>query len=389
MNILVDEFNNSMYYRKDPGGMIVGHNVEMLISQFKIEGDFVSGQAYGSGHINDTYLVIMQTTQEDKYILQRVNHNVFKQPEQLMENVRRVTEHIRSKVLAEGGDVNRQCLNLFPTKSGKCFFCDSDGNHWRVYQCIHDAVGYDIVDKEEIAYEGGRAFGQFQTWLVDLPGGPLFETIPHFNDPEFLLERFFEVLKEDKAGRSASIVKEIEFVKQRAYEMQKLVRMGREGSLPIRITHNDTKLNNVLIDIHTNKATCVIDLDTVMPGFALNDYGDSIRTGTNTGAEDDADLSKVGIDMALFEAYTQGYLEYAKAFLTETEKNLLAFSGKLYPFIIGLRFITDYLDGDNYFKIHHEHHNLQRARAQFKLLSDMENKFDLMNETVERIYNSI
>lgn len=369
--------------------MVVKHDVKALISQFQLEGSFVEAIPYGSGHINDTYLVMMKNRVHRKYILQRINHYVFKNPEGLMENVRRVTEHIRTKVEAEGGDVDRQSLKLFPAVNGECFHVDADGNYWRLYQCVTDAIGYDIVDEPEIAYQGGRAFGQFQTWLVDLPGGPLFETIPKFNHPEFLIERFNQVLNTDAPGRAGKVSELVDFVLDRADEMQKLVRMGREGTLPTRITHNDTKINNVLLDIHTKKAVCVIDLDTVMPGFALNDYGDSIRTATNTGAEDDADLSKVGIDMNMFEAYTKGYLTYAKAFLTDAERENLAFSGKLYPYLIGLRFITDYLDGDNYFKIHHEHHNLQRAKAQFQLLRDMEMKYNLMNETVERIYTSL
>jgi len=365
------------------------HNVEELMSQFKVDGIYSDAQIYGSGHINDTYMVIMESKREEKYILQRVNHNVFKNPKMLMDNVRRVTEHISSKVIAEGGDPMRQSLKLYPSLDDKPYYCDKDGNYWRVYQCIHDAIGYDLVDKPEIAYQGGRAFGQFQTWLVDLPGEPLFETIPNFNNPTTILAHFDELVKSDPKNRVSLVSDEIEFVKERAYEMQRLVRMGAAGELPYRITHNDTKVNNVLIDIHTNKAVCVIDLDTVMTGFALNDYGDSIRTATNTGAEDDPDLSKIGISMELFEAYTKGYLEYAKAFLTDNELANLAFSGKLYPFIIGVRFLNDYLEGDVYFKIHHEHHNIQRARAQFKLLTDMESKFDLMNETVMRIYNSI
>ena len=372
------------------GGSFLKYNIELIFSNFKISGKFIEGQVYGNGHINDTYLIVVKNGNlKEKYILQRINHFVFKNPAMLMDNVKRVTDHIIKKIILAGGDPSQQTLNIQLTNNNNPFYIDTDGNYWRVFQFIHDAIGYDIIDNPEIAYQGGRAFGQFQSWLVDLPGEPLFETIPNFNNPTHLLKKFDEILKADVKKRASSVSDQIKFIKSKADEMQKLVRMGENGELPFRITHNDTKINNVLIDMHTNKAVCVIDLDTVMTGFSLNDFGDSIRTATNTGAEDDIDLSKVGIDLELFEAYTKGYLEYAKEFLTQNELDNLAFSGKLYPYIIGLRFLSDYLDGDNYFKIEHSEHNLQRAKAQFKLMSDMEINFDKMKDIVNKIYNSL
>lgn len=362
-------------------------DLKAIIKNFQLEGNCQECISYGNGHINDTYLATMDNGV--RYILQRINHFVFKKPLELMDNVKRVTEHITKKVELAGGDPNRESLQLFKTLDGEICYIDPEGNHWRVYLFIIDAIGYDLIDNPKIAFQGGLAYGQFQTLLVDLSGGSLFETIPNFNHPPHLLDRFNEVLKKDAFNRAKDVSDAVEFVLSRAYEMQKLVRMGKDGTLPFRITHNDTKINNVLIDTKTNIATCVIDLDTVMSGFALNDYGDSIRTGANKASEDEIDLSKVGIDMEMFTLYTTGYLTKAKAFLTENEKNNMAFSVKLYPYLIGLRFITDYLEGDVYFKIHRDHHNLQRAKSQFQLVSNIESKFDLLVETIEKIYNSI
>ncbi len=357
--------------------------IQQICDQFQIDGTFSKGYPYGSGHINDTYKV--ETVEIDKfdYILQRVNHHVFKDVPGLMENVERVTSHIRKKMEGiEGTNPDREVLTVIPTNDGQPYHKDQEGNFWRMYIFIWDNKSYDLVDSPEKAYQGGRMFGTFQALLADLPGKPLNETIVNFHNIEWRLETFEETLEKDPKGRAKDIPEEIKFVRDRAEEMKTILNLGREGKIPLRITHNDTKFNNVLLD-QDDKGLCVIDLDTVMPGYVHYDFGDSIRTSTNTAAEDEADLSKVEMDINLFEGYAKGFLEQTKDTLNEVEIDHLAFSGKLFPYIIGLRFLTDFVDGDNYFKIHHEGHNLQRARAQFKLLQSMERQYGEMKAIIE------
>ncbi len=363
------------------------YDLEAVFSQFETEGRFKDAAPYGSGHINDTFLVTM--IDGTNYILQRINHYVFKKPLELMDNVKRVTQHVALKVVEAGGNPMRESLILYKTKNGDFAYMDPDNNCWRVYQFVTGAEGYDQITSPEIAFQGGFAYGKFQAMLADIPGGPMNETILNFNNPTYLLSRFEEVLKADTKGRASLVEEQIQFVQSRAQEMQKMINMLKSGELPLRITHNDTKINNVLIDTETNKAVCVIDLDTVMSGCALNDFGDSIRTGAALAAEDEEDLTKVGVNFELFEAFTRGYLTSAKSFLTENEKNMMAFSAKLYPYIIGLRFITDYLEGDVYFKIHKEDHNLYRAKAQFALCKNMEDNFDKLTSIVNKTYDCV
>ncbi len=353
-----------------------------IVSQFQIDGTYLAGAPYGSGHINDTFKIDTAEANQFDYILQRVNHHVFKDVPGLMENVERVTSHIRQKMNAiAGSNPDREVLTVIPTKEGAAYHKDGDGNFWRMYIFIWDNVSYDQVDSPEKAFEGGRMFGKFQSMLADLPGKPLNETIPNFHNIAWRLDTFEDTLKRDPAGRASKVKDEIDFVMKRADEMKTILRLGESGQIPLRITHNDTKFNNVLLN-QEDKGLCVIDLDTVMPGYVHYDFGDSIRTSTNTGAEDDPDLDKVEMDINLFEGYAKGFLQETKTTLNTTEIDHLAFSGKLFPYIIGLRFLTDYVDGDNYFKTHHEHHNLQRARAQFKLLTSMERQYDKMKEIV-------
>lgn len=360
-------------------------DLKNIFNQFQYNGTFLKAYSYGSGHINDTYKV--ETIEDDKfdYILQRVNHNVFKDVPGLMENVERVTSHIRSKLESiAGSNPDREVLTVIPTNENKSYHKDADGNFWRMYIFIWDNRSYDQVDSPEKAYEGGSMFGKFQAMLADLPGKPLNETIPNFHNIEWRLDTFESILDKNPAGRASEIAEEVKFVRDRAEEMKIILNLGREGLIPQRITHNDTKFNNVLLD-QNDKGLCVIDLDTVMPGYVHYDFGDSIRTSTNTAAEDEADLSKVEMDIHLFEAYARGFLEQTKDTLNELEIDHLALAGKLFPYIIGLRFLTDHVDGDNYFKIHHEGHNLQRARAQFKLLQSMERQYEEMKGIVERL----
>lgn len=360
------------------------YDLKALVSNFKIRGSYESGAPYGSGHINDTFLIKTSEKEMPDYILQRVNHNVFKNVPALMENVNRVTIHIRKKLLEiPGSDPEREGLTLINTIDNRIYYRDKEDNFWRIYIFISNNKSYDIVDSPAKAYEGGKAFGKFQAMMADLPGDPLHDTIPDFHNIKKRLETFFNTLKNDPEKRAYQVKDEVEFIKIRAKEMQRILKMGNDGKIPLRITHNDTKFNNVLLD-QNDKELCVIDLDTCMPGYVHYDFGDSIRTTTNTGAEDEKDLSRVNMDINLFDAYTKGFLEKTRKLLKQDEINNLAFAGKLFPFIIGLRFLTDYIDGDHYFKIHHEHHNLQRARAQFKLLQSMEQQYKEMKAIVNK-----
>ncbi|HZL76251.1 MAG TPA: aminoglycoside phosphotransferase family protein [Bacteroidales bacterium] len=350
---------------------------------FCAEGTFLRGEPFGSGHIHDTFRVETSENDKDDYILQRLNNRIFKNIPELQENIERVTVHLRNKLSAiPGSDLKRECLRLIPSKEGKSWMTDKQGKYWRMYIFIADHRSYNIVDTPGKAYEGGKAIGRFQAMLADLPGEPLHETIPFFHDIEKRLEAFQNVIKADPAGRVSSIGSEIASVLRRADEMKIILRLGREGRIPRRITHNDTKFNNILLDSN-NKALCVIDLDTVMPGYIHYDFGDAIRTVANTAAEDEKNLSKIKMDIELFEAYSKGYLSETCNTLNNTEKEYLAFAPRLITYTIATRFLTDYIDGDNYFKISHEHHNLDRARAQIKLVECMEDKYEAMKKIID------
>jgi hypothetical protein len=363
----------------------MSYDTKYIFSNFRVSGTFKTGEPYGSGHINDTFRVLTSETDKPDYILQRINHHIFKNVPKLQDNILRVTSHIRKKLeQTPGANPDRETLTLIPALDGKPYFKDQEGNFWRIYIFIDKNRSYDRVESPAQAYEGGKAFGRFQYLISDLEGDPLHETIPNFHNMDMRLKTFFETVKNDPANRVSQAGPEIKFVEERAEVMTRILRLGEEKKIPERITHNDTKFNNVLLD-ENDKRLCVIDLDTVMPGYIHYDFGDSIRTTTNTGNEDEKDLSKVEMDIRLFEAYSKGFLEETKSFLTPVEIDNLAFSGKMMTFIIGLRFITDYLDGDHYFKIHHEHHNLQRAKAQFKLVASMERQFEDMQKIIEEL----
>lgn len=341
-------------------------NVKPIFEQFDVAGEFISGEPYGSGHINDTYLVSTTPPAEKNYILQRVNHLIFKNVPKLMENIVRVTEHIRQKITEEGGDPDRQTLTVMRTKDGGPFYVDPDGNFWRMYIFIDKNKSYDIVESAQQAFEGGKAFGQFQKYLSDLPGGPLFETIPDFHNIDSRMKLFEAAKSADTHDRVKEVQSEIDFVMNSLEDMRVVLKLGQAGKIPLRVTHNDTKFNNVLLD-ESDHGLCVIDLDTVMPGYIHYDFSDTIRTATNTAAEDEADLGKIDMNVELFEAYVKGFIGEVGEKLNDAEWTSLPLAAKLLPFTIGLRFLTDYLDGDNYFKTHFEGHNLQRARAQFEL----------------------
>ncbi|MFY0650590.1 MAG: aminoglycoside phosphotransferase family protein [Cyclobacteriaceae bacterium] len=359
-------------------------DVTGVLRQFQIEGTVERHYPFGSGHINDTYRVETKEVNSLNYLLQRVNHNIFKNVPKLIENIDRVTSHLRRKLhQVPGADPDREVLTLIPTYQGAKFVQDEEGNYYRLYIFIEDHNAYDIVETVHQAQEAGKMFGRFQNFLSDIPGGPLYETIPDFHNIESRLDKLFEAVKVDKVGRVKKVKELLKFVEERADEMKILLNLYRDGDIPERVTHNDTKFNNVLLDKQDN-GLCVIDLDTIMPGIAHYDFGDSIRTGTNTAAEDEPDLYKVNMNIDLYEGYTRGYLEEMRS-LTDLEIQFLPLGAKLLPYMIGTRFLTDYLDGDNYFKIHREGHNLQRAKAQYKLLSSMEEQYARMQDIVSQV----
>ncbi|MGI6069823.1 MAG: phosphotransferase enzyme family protein [Blautia sp.] len=349
-----------------------------------MEGDLIDLIPFGSGHINDTFCVTMKEAGKRRYILQRMNKEVFKNPDQLMENIIGVTQWLRKKIVEQGGDPERETLNLVPDREGRMYHVDEDGDYWRVYLFVENTTSYDKVEKPEDFYESAVSFGNFQGLLADYPAETLHETIPDFHNTVDRFAKFQSALKADVCGRAAQVEDEIRFVLDREAFSHELMDKLAAGVLPLRVTHNDTKLNNILIDNATGRGICVIDLDTVMPGLAVNDFGDSIRFGANTGEEDEQDLSKVSCDLSLFERYTKGFIEGCAGKLTEEELDCLPTGAMMMTFECGMRFLTDYLEGDHYFKIHREGHNLDRARSQFALLADMERKLPQMKNIVEK-----
>jgi hypothetical protein len=354
-----------------------------VYGQFKAPGSFLRGAPFGNGHIHDTFLV--ETSGRDNYILQRLNNRIFKNIPQLQSNIERVTVHLRNKISQrKGSDVKRECLTLIPANDGKTWITDRSGDYWRMYIFIRDHRSYDIVDTPGKAFEGGKAIGRFQAMLADLGGEPLYETIPWFHDIGRRLATFENTVSSDPAGRVGDTQTDILDVLSRAEKMKIILKLGAEGKIPLRITHNDTKFNNILLD-ENDKALCVIDLDTVMPGYVHYDFGDAIRTGANSAAEDEPDLSKIKMNISLFEAYAGGYLQETRNTLNPVEKEWLAFAPQLITYTIAVRFLTDYIDGDHYFKIHNEHHNLTRARAQLRLVKSMEDQYDEMRKIIEKL----
>lgn len=361
-------------------------DLEKIFGCFRAEGEFLSGHSFGPGHIHDTYRICTAGKESDDYILQRLNTNVFRDIPRLQENMERVTAHLRQKISEiPGSDVKRECLTLMPADdTGKSFHVDENGNFWRMFIFISDHRSYERVDSYDRAFEGGRIIGRFQSMLADMPGEPLHETIPDFHNIARRLETFHRVIEKDPAGRVTSVIREIEEIVSREEEMKVIIRLGEEGKIPLRITHNDTKFNNILFD-ENDRALLIIDLDTVMPGYVHYDFGDAIRTATNRADEDSEDLSSVSMDIDIYRAYAEGYLKAARETLNETEIGHLAFSPKLLTYIMATRFLTDYIDGDNYYKIRYPQHNLQRNRVQIALLKDMEAQYEKMVQIIKNI----
>ena len=360
----------------------MNYDLKEIFGFFTPEGTFLSGEPYGSGHIHDTFRVETRESDKDDYILQRLNNKIFKDIPALQQNIERVTVHLRNKLLQiPGSNIKRECLILIPARDGKSWIIDKDGNYWRMYIFISNHRSYNIVDSDDKAFEGGKAIGRFQAMLSDMPGEPLNETIPRFHDIANRLEILERTIKANPMGRVETVKWEIDQYLRRGEEMKTILKLGNEGKIPLRITHNDTKFNNILLD-ENDKALCVIDLDTVMPGYVHYDFGDAIRTVTNTAAEDEKDLTRIRMDINLFRAYARGYLSETGSTLNPVEKEYLAFAPKLITYTIGVRFLTDFIDGDNYFKIHHEFHNLQRTRAQLKLVMSMEEQYEDMQKII-------
>lgn len=358
-----------------------------ILSSFDFKGELLGFEQFGSGHINTTYLAkYSEDGAQVSYVVQKVNTNVFKNIDDLMGNVFAVTSFLRDKIKANGGDPCRETLNFMKTVTGDLYYKADDGSCYRAYRFVDNSKCCDSVSSAEIFEKSGLAFGRFQKYLSDFPATTLKETIPNFHNTIWRFENeFLPAVQADKAGRAAQCRGEIDFVINRREDCAHLTDLIDKGEIPIRVTHNDTKLNNVLFDNDSDEAICVIDLDTVMPGLALYDFGDSIRFGANTCAEDEKDTSKVAIDLDYFAAYAKGFLKEAGESFTQTEKDNLAFSAKLMTLECGMRFLTDYLNGDTYFRTAYPEHNLVRAKDQFALVADMEKHFDEMENIIKTL----
>lgn len=361
-------------------------DLKHILNNFDFKGELIECEPFGSGHINSTYLVKYNDNGKmSSYIVQKVNTNVFKNIDDLMSNVFAVTSFLREKIEKNNGDPYRETLNYMKTLEGDLYYRDGE-ECYRAYRFVDNSKCCDSVESSEVFEKSGIAFGRFQKYLSDFPAETLKETIPDFHNTIWRFENeFLPAVKADKAGRAAECAKEIEFILDRKGDCTKLTDLMAKGEIPVRVTHNDTKLNNVLFDNDSDEAICVIDLDTVMPGLALYDFGDSIRFGANTCAEDEKDNGRVSINLDYFEAYARGFLSEAGDSLTKAEKDNLAFSAKLMTFECGMRFLTDYLNGDTYFKIAYPEHNLVRAKCQLALVADIEKHMLEMENIINQL----
>lgn len=373
------------YIRKTYGHKGKEMNVEKIIDHFQIKGPVTSIEPFGGGHINDTYFVKCENSGGPDYLLQKVNTYVFRDIVGLMNNMDMVTTHLRKK-LAERNvkDIENRSLKLYPLADGRLYFEDEENQCWRVFNFVDDHKVYDGAPNPEIAYEGARMFGQFLNDLSDLDPSGVVDTIPNFHNIKFRLNNLEKAISENPKGRVSQVMAEINYVRSRYEIMSVIQNLGEKGLITPRIVHNDTKINNVLFD-HQNKGLCVIDLDTIMPGFVHYDVGDGVRTCANTGTEDDADLKNISYDLEMFEAFTSGYIESVSSILNEVERSTLANAALLFPFIMGVRFLTDYIAGDVYYKINYEEHNLVRAKAQLKLAADGESKIKELERIVKKV----
>lgn len=363
------------------GCNLMSNNITEVVNAFAFEGELMDFVPYGSGHINDTFRLDFP---EHKYILQRINTDIFTKPYELMENVELVTSYLKEEIIKAGGNPARETLNVIFTKDGKNIFKDSKGDYWRAYDYVGDTISYDLVEDPKDFYQSGVGFGTFQYQLRDFPIEKLNYTIENFHHTPSRFKTFVNAVEKDGVGRLAGVKDEVEAILAQEDFTSTLWDLHEAGKLPLKVTHNDTKLNNVLIDNATGKAMCVVDLDTVMPGFSADDFGDSIRFGASTALEDEKDLSKVSFDLDLFDVYTKGFLEGARGSLTDLEIEMFPVGAKMLTLETAIRFLTDYLEGDTYFKTAYDDHNLVRARTQLKLVAEMDEKWDAMNDIVKK-----
>lgn len=367
------------------------HNLADIVKAFEIDGRLENTVPYGTGHINDTFLIeCRKDDQTNRFVLQRINRSIFTEPQKLMDNILRVTSHIRTKLQNEGvTDIDRRVLTVIPTHDGCGCHQDEEDCYWRMYRQIERVRSWDYLNSPNQAYEAASMFGQFQRSLTDLPNPKLNETIPDFHNTPKRLRDFLGTLDKDPRNRANQAKDEIHFVIKHSQICDGLLELVQKSLIPERTTHNDTKINNILFDIGTGKGICVIDLDTVMPGLSLYDFGDMVRTATCQAAEDEKDLSKIWLDMALFEQIARGYAQETAIFLTDAEKQNLVFAGKLITFEQMIRFLGDYINGDVYYKIHRPEHNLDRARTQMKLVQLIESQEGKMMQITEAIWKEM
>ncbi len=339
---------------------------------FKLEGEIIDSVPFGSGHINDTFKITTNSLQNNLYLLQRINHHIFQDVEGLMNNIESVCKHLKEKLAHLGEkEVLKRTMTIVPTYDNKNYYQNENGDYWRVFHLIPETRSYDILETQEQAYSGGMAFGQFQKQLSDLDPKTIVEILPNFHNIEFRLSNLRDAIEKNPAKRVDKIQDLLDYFFEREEKMRTVLELGRSNKLPLRITHNDTKFNNVLLDKDDN-VQCVIDLDTVMPGYVAYDFGDAIRTIINSAAEDEADVSKIVLNIPLFQSFTAGYLSEAKEFLTDAEVDSLIPAVHLLPYMQAVRFLTDYINGDTYYKIAYPEHNLVRTKAQLKLVHELE-----------------
>jgi len=358
-------------------------NLELIASKFKLEGPVERVEPMGEGFINDTFIIRTRGNDVPDYLLQRKNKRIFTNVPAMMENIQKVCTHIKIKVIAKNGDPMREAMTIIPATDGNLYFMDEEGEYWAVCVFINDTIAYQAAKTPELAYQGGKGIGLFQSMVSDLKE-PLTDILPGFHNIRYRFNQWDAVLAKDPVGRKAKLAKEIGWIESRRGEMLSFWKLVESGEIPIRVTHNDTKINNILFDLN-GEVLCVIDLDTVLNSTCLNDYGDAMRSYTNTGQEDDENLDAVSCDLSIFEGFTKGYLSQASSFLTEKELEYLAFSAKYITYEQVLRFLMDYIDGDNYYKIKSPEHNYQRTLAQYKLLISMEDQYDEMCRIVRTV----
>lgn len=354
-----------------------------IAEQFDLNGIIADAERFGSGHINDTFKLTTENSEGTSYLLQRVNHDIFKDIPGLMNNIYLVTTHLKNQFKTKGiSDIDKYTLTIIPTKDDKLYFQDDEGSYWRLFILLSDTKSYDIVETAKQAYSGGQAFGQFQKQLSDLDATELVEILPNFHNIDFRIQNLKAAILNNNVDRVEKVQDLLDYVFERESKMRRILDLAANGDLPLRITHNDTKFNNVLLDQNDN-VQCVIDLDTVMPGYVAYDFGDAIRTIINSAAEDEIDVDKIVLNIPLFKAYAEGYLSEAKEFLTDKEIESLMYGVLLLPYMQAVRFLTDYIDGDTYYKVHYPDHNLVRAKAQFKLVDELEKHEEELRNILE------